>query len=452
MHMTLEAIIARNVRFGKLLPSRMPTTRIRYRPRLTLRDFQQPGKTVYNGSVRVEQEVSVIVDSSAEVMKTPGHDLRESHQDRNRAHAKMVWCYAPFLGLLLWLGWAGWRPVAVQAEGAMIRLSPELIETRVGQEVEVQFLIDNVTGLYGVDVRVTFDPGVLVVADADSTLDGIQVQPGQIPAPDFVAKNEADIPAGTIWYVAAQVKPRQPASGSGTLFTARFRAKMPGTSLIEISSASLADSDGVSMPVQLADGEVIVAALNGSTVVPQPTTNTRTPLPGSTPTLPGSSPSATLPATQAASQPSATSGAGSYPVPSTASTLPGSGSSSYPVPTVGTGTLTPTRAPATAALQPSLVPQRGTPSTAASARAPLATTGTPSAKATVTSAPQPSSGAARVAAAIPTAPLPPATAVPRAVPRPLISPRIFMLLVAVLAVLTILLALYLLRKVPESAS
>jgi len=117
--------------------------------------------------------------------------------------------------------------------------------------------IGDISGLYGAELRLSFNPDVLQVVDADAVISGTQITPGQVPYPDFVAKNEADNAVGTVWYAVTQLSPREPVSGSGTMATARLRAKAAGTGNIRISFAQLAGADGLEIPLSVGAGSEI---------------------------------------------------------------------------------------------------------------------------------------------------------------------------------------------------
>ena len=155
------------------------------------------------------------------------------------------------------------------AQGAIVHLAPSEAEVKVGQVADVSAVIENVTGLYGAELRLSFDPDILQVVDADGATAGIQAIPGQVPYPDYVAKNEADNTAGTVWYAVTQLSPREPASGSGTMITVRFKAKAAGTSRIEVSFVQLANPNGLEIPCSTASGSRITVPATPAEV-PEP--------------------------------------------------------------------------------------------------------------------------------------------------------------------------------------
>ncbi len=135
-------------------------------------------------------------------------------------------CCLLMLSVLLLLAMLSGQQVLSQS-GALVKVSPENASVALGQTIDIQVMVENIANLYGIDVRVLFDPAILEVVDVNATTSGVQVTPGTFPYPDFTVKNETDNALGLVWYVVTQLNPRQPASGSGTIMTIRFRAKAP---------------------------------------------------------------------------------------------------------------------------------------------------------------------------------------------------------------------------------
>jgi hypothetical protein len=144
-------------------------------------------------------------------------------------------------------------------EGATVRLEP--VSGQEGADaVTVAIRIENATRLYGAEVHLAFDPARLEVQDADSDTEGVQIQAGDFPSPDFVVQNQADNVRGTIDYAATQLAPREAVDGSGVLATVTVKGKDKGTSSLTFVGAKLANPDGQEIPSQTVDGQVEIAA------------------------------------------------------------------------------------------------------------------------------------------------------------------------------------------------
>lgn len=144
-------------------------------------------------------------------------------------------------------------------EGAMVRLEPLPGQEGAGA-IAMAIHIENATRLYGAEVHLAFDPARLEVQDADPDTEGVQIQAGDFPSPDFVVQNQADNVKGTIDYAATQLAPREAVDGSGVLATVTLKGKDKGTSSLTFVGAKLADPDGQEIPSQTVDGQVEIAA------------------------------------------------------------------------------------------------------------------------------------------------------------------------------------------------
>jgi hypothetical protein len=144
-------------------------------------------------------------------------------------------------------------------EGAMVRLEPLPGQEGAGA-IAVAIHIENATRLYGAEVHLAFDPARLEVQDADPDTEGVQIQAGDFPSPDFVVQNQADNVKGTIDYAATQLAPREAVDGSGVLATVTLKGKDKGTSSLTFVGAKLANPDGQEIPSQTVDGQVEIAA------------------------------------------------------------------------------------------------------------------------------------------------------------------------------------------------
>jgi LysM repeat protein len=170
----------------------------------------------------------------------------------------------------------------------------------------VQILIDNVTNLFGAEIRLQFDPNIVQIQDSDPDAEGVQIQPGNFPSPDFVQTNRADNETGDILYTLTQLTPTPPASGSGLLATITFEAIAQGNSDLSFTTAKLSDANGQSITVDIQPGQIIVD--QGSvqptatfTPISDQTTPTLTPTVTFTPVQPTATPTASPTSTPAAS-------------------------------------------------------------------------------------------------------------------------------------------------------
>ena len=168
-------------------------------------------------------------------------------------------------------------------QGTTVTVDPPGSEVAVGATTTVDVRINNVSGLYGAEVHLTFDPALLQVVDADQDTPGVQIQPGPFLSPDFTAQNEVDQGAEKIDFAIAQRPPQEPVSGGGVLVTITFRGEAAGTSGIGFLNVILSDRIGIPISASTQDGTLTIT--QGVTETPTPTaTPTNTPTPTHTPT------------------------------------------------------------------------------------------------------------------------------------------------------------------------
>jgi len=166
---------------------------------------------------------------------------------------------------LLMLLFSGARVQPALADTATtVTVSPSPATINPGETVIVAMYVNNVTDLYGVDIRLSFDPAKLEVVDADPLHSGIQVTDGDFLTDTFAVYREADNTAGTIKYVATQVNPTPERSGSGVLFYVSLRGKSAGTTTLHFTQVDLATRQGQIIDATSQDGTVI---LTGAPVI-----------------------------------------------------------------------------------------------------------------------------------------------------------------------------------------
>lgn len=181
----------------------------------------------------------------------------------------------------------GLLPPPLRAQSASVTLNPDYLTAEVGDEIEVDVVINDVTNLFGIQLRLRFDPVILQVMDGNPNRSGLQVASGDFPYPDYVAQNEVDNLNGWVAYACTQLT-REPVSGSGTTFTVRFECMHAGTTQLLLQDVVAANQDSLVLDTEIGSGEIVVAAPESTpaqTIPAQPTTRaaTRTPTRTNTP-------------------------------------------------------------------------------------------------------------------------------------------------------------------------
>lgn len=131
--------------------------------------------------------------------------------------------------------------------GTVVSIQPAEGAYRPGDTFAVEVRIDDVADLYGIDVRVAFDPDRLEVVET-------AVTPGTdlLSPPWLILFNQVDNQAGTIWYVVTLLNPHPPVSGSGVLYSFHFKTLAMGPAAAGIAELTLSDINGDLIPAAAA--------------------------------------------------------------------------------------------------------------------------------------------------------------------------------------------------------
>ena len=130
----------------------------------------------------------------------------------------------------------------------LLWLNPTYPVATIGGTVDVDRQLEDVTGVYGAEVHLSFDPDILQVT-------GEELTPGTCPQPDIVAANIADNLAGTIDYAASHIWPTPPCDG-GVVATINFECIAEGVSPVTYNLSEIADLDGFGIPHGTQNGTV----------------------------------------------------------------------------------------------------------------------------------------------------------------------------------------------------
>jgi len=152
-----------------------------------------------------------------------------------------------------------------------VRLAPAVVQVGAGLTAAVSVHVQDVQDLYGLDIRLAFDPSAVEVVDAQPATPGVQSHPGDLLRLDLLARNTADNSAGTVWFAMTQANPTQEVSGSGTAFTVIFRGRREGArSPLTVTYARLATRDGREIAATCRGGVIEVIAAAGAPATPTP--------------------------------------------------------------------------------------------------------------------------------------------------------------------------------------
>jgi hypothetical protein len=149
-------------------------------------------------------------------------------------------------------------PGFIDPPDTVLLIAPQRTQLKAGETTTVDLMVKDILGLYGVEIHLKFDPEAVQVVDADPGTDGVQIEPGTLPIPSFVAQNEVDNETGTIDYVATQLPPSKPGTGSGVVARVSLLAIKPSTSYLEFEHFLLADTIGGNIDALSQGGQIQV--------------------------------------------------------------------------------------------------------------------------------------------------------------------------------------------------
>ena len=135
----------------------------------------------------------------------------------------------------------------------------EPVEVAPGSNVQVAVAVKGVEGLYAVDFVLEYDPDIVQVVDADTSLPGIQAGLGTFLDPGLLLINEADNQVGKYHFVMSQYNPSLPKSGDGNIVVLTFRGMAAGESPLTISSSELLNGEIAVIEPELVNSTIKVA-------------------------------------------------------------------------------------------------------------------------------------------------------------------------------------------------
>jgi hypothetical protein len=149
------------------------------------------------------------------------------------------------------------RVLAGPQQSTTITLNPSDATIDGCETIGVEIWINDVTELYGADVRLSFDPTIVEATD---------IVPGDFLQNIWTTLDNIDNDAGTMEYAVTQLNPQPPANGSGILATIQLRAVGEGTSDLDFTYTQLANRNGVEIPATSEDGSATTSAPGSPTV------------------------------------------------------------------------------------------------------------------------------------------------------------------------------------------
>ena len=173
-----------------------------------------------------------------------------------------------------------------------VYFSPDPIEIGVGAIRDVNLMVENVEGLYALEIRISFPNSLAQVVDADPGVPGVQIRDGDIFSGfhSYTIQNSADNTNGQIEYIHTITGSDHGKDGGGIIATISLQGVAQGQGVMAFVEVVLCERDGTSISATYRDSRVNIT-VQGSTPTPTPTlppgvtpTSTYTPSPGPSPT------------------------------------------------------------------------------------------------------------------------------------------------------------------------
>jgi len=140
-------------------------------------------------------------------------------------------------------------------EKPLLHVDPPIIEGLTpSQEFTITVKIENVTNLYGFDIKFKWDPTILDYV-SHTAKSPVETYPdGVLYNPVLTVKDEVNPEAGTYWLAKSSMFPAPSFNGSGTIFEMTFHVKAVGRCLLEFSQSNIADVWANEIPTDVQNG------------------------------------------------------------------------------------------------------------------------------------------------------------------------------------------------------
>ena len=139
-----------------------------------------------------------------------------------------------------------------EPEQATVYVSPENITKALGETFTIEVKVANVTGLYGVDIRFSWDPTILEYISHTPKIPVEDYSDGILYEPAIKIKDEVD--GGTYWLAYACLHPAPSFNGTGIAFNMTFTVSEMSACTLDIYRADLPDKSGDPMSREVIDG------------------------------------------------------------------------------------------------------------------------------------------------------------------------------------------------------
>ena len=127
----------------------------------------------------------------------------------------------------------------------VVYVDPENITGGLNDIFTIDVVVFNVTDLYGVDIRFSWDPSILEYVSHTAKIPVEDYPDGILHEPGMSIKDDVNATEGTYWLAYASMSPAPAFDGTGIAFNMTFKIiSLSGACTLDIVAAELSDSKG----------------------------------------------------------------------------------------------------------------------------------------------------------------------------------------------------------------
>jgi hypothetical protein len=144
---------------------------------------------------------------------------------------------------------------AFSQETPAVSVNPPLVEDLLPSETfTINVTVANVTGLYGLDIRLSWDPAILGYVSHQAKIP-VETHPeGILYNTVLMIRDDIDSVAGTYWVAASSLSPAPTFNGTGMVVEITFQVNDIGQTPIQIYSSALSDQNAMAIPHNVQHG------------------------------------------------------------------------------------------------------------------------------------------------------------------------------------------------------
>lgn len=122
-------------------------------------------------------------------------------------------------------------------------------ELDAGDDITATLAVSGAPAVYGVQVKIRFDPTALRILDADPRASGTQLVNGGFfdGAKMFTVRNDVDVKKGEAFFIVSHLYPMPSAKGDGNLVSFRVSALKPGDHRLALEGVRFGTDQGIAV-------------------------------------------------------------------------------------------------------------------------------------------------------------------------------------------------------------